>query len=252
MTDDRIPEESVGNAAEVVLRATTSVGAGVTGATLGLEAGAAALAAKEVVDAAGQRLIEKYLQYRRARASRVLSVGGDEAGMDLNRFVSSIESSPRLLALMAESVQAAMDTPLDIKVQALGRCLGRGVRDEAKVDEERLRIRGLARIDEPEVKLMELLERQPPLMPPHELGPDKNVRWPGWRRPEILAEIPGYADVLDASIARLTSEGLAVDDGINRLVADDGFREMWILTNFGRDCLRLLRSAGSNEDLTDS
>ncbi|MFG1811753.1 hypothetical protein [Streptomyces sp. NPDC049040] len=238
------PQDRAALGAEVALRATTSAGALVAGAAFGLEAGSAALAGKEALDVAGARLIGQILRYREERAARVLSVGAATADLELDRFVSSIESSARLLAFMAESVEAAMDTPLETKIRALGGCLGRGVRDEAKVDEERLRVRGLARIDEPEVKLMEVLARQTGLIPPPEVPEGEEHRWPGWRRPEILSELPGFAAVLDASIARLVSEGLVLDDGIGRLAAEDGFRQMWILTDFGRDCLQLLRAVG--------
>ncbi|MFJ4407237.1 hypothetical protein [Streptomyces sp. NPDC088910] len=244
MAEDSKGPNRAADGAGIVVRAATSVGAAVAGATIGLDAGAAALAAKEAVDVASGRLIGLIMRHREERASRVLVTGSVAADIELDRFVSSIESSPQLLALMAESVQAAMDTPLEAKIRALGGCLGRGVRDETKVDEERLRVRGLARVDEPEVKLMELLEQEPPAMPARG-GGSEGRRWPGWRRPELLTELPGFAAVLDASIARLTSEGLALDDGIGRVGADDGFREMWILTDFGKDSLQLLRAASS-------
>jgi hypothetical protein len=233
---------------EIAIRATTSVAAGVAG-MIDPAVGLAALALKEVLDPTAVRLISVIRSHREERAVRVLSAGSAESQLSVDRFSNAIENSPALLALMAESVQAAMDTPLESKILALGRCLGRGVKDEARVDEERLRVRGLSRIDEPEVKLMELLNQQTRLATTEEIvGDDSGKRWPGWRRPEILDELPGFASVLDASIARLTAEGLVRDDGIGRLAASDGFREMWVVTDFGKECLRLLREVGNSKD----
>ncbi|MFE6269283.1 hypothetical protein ACFVQ9_10920 [Streptomyces goshikiensis] len=220
---------------EVAVQATTTTITGVVGAVHPV-AGIAAAAVKEFADPHLVRLFEKVRQDRGERSARVLTTGADEANVSLDRLVHTIESSPDLLALMAETVEAAANTPLDAKVIALGRCLGRGVRDDTAVDAERLRVRGLAGIEGPEVKLMELLDTGT-----HPMREDGSL-WPGWRRPEILDSLPGFASSLDASIARLTAEGLVVDDGIGRFPGDDGYREMWILTSFGKDCLALLRA----------
>ncbi|MER7622756.1 hypothetical protein [Streptomyces sp. NPDC126503] len=220
---------------EVVVHAATSTVAGVAGA-LNPVAGIAAAAVKEFADPHLVRLFERVRQDRGERSARVLATGADEANVSLDRLVHTVESSPDLMALMAEAVQAAANTPLEAKIIALGRCLGRGVRDDTRVDAERLRVRGLAGIESPEVKLMELLDTE--TLPVREHG----GRWPGWRRPEILDSLPGFASSLDASIARLTAEGLVRDDGIGRYPGEDGYREMWILTSFGQDCLALLRA----------
>ena len=202
-------------------------------------AGMALGALKEYLDAPVLGLIERERARREERAARALQAGSEEAHQSLDHLVQTIETSPDLLALMSETVQAAMETPLAEKVVALGRCLGRGVRDEAVVDAERLRVRGLAGIEAPEVKLLEVLAKETHPTPEgwHQ------ERFPGWRHPEILAELPGFTKVLDASIARLVAEGIITDDGIGRLAMnDDDPREMWILTDFGRDCLSLLRA----------
>ncbi|MER8233432.1 hypothetical protein [Streptomyces sp. NPDC094049] len=198
-------------------------------------------AAKEFIDAPVLRLIEGVRARRSERASQALEVGADEANRSMDRLVQTVETSPDLLALMAESVQAAMETPLEAKIIALGRCLGRGVRDEATVDAERLRVRGLAGIEAPEVKLLDVLAGETHPMP--EGGVQE--RWPGWRRPEILHELPGFEAVLDASIARLMAEGIVKDDGIGRFGGGGEDREMWVLTAFGRDCLSLLLAAST-------
>ncbi|MFE9905359.1 hypothetical protein [Streptomyces achromogenes] len=232
----REPNEETGSSVEAGVKATTGLIVAAVG-TYNPVAGMALGALKEYVDAPVVRLIEEERARRAERAERALQSGAEEAQQPLDRLVQTIETSPELLALMAETVQAAMQTPLPDKITALGRCLGRGVRDEAMVDAERLRVRGLAGIEAPEVKLLEVLNKETYPTPE---GWTQD-RWPGWRRPEILIELPGFAKVLDASIARLTAEGIVKDEGIGRFGGDDhNAREMWILTDFGRDCLSLL------------
>ncbi|MET7701684.1 hypothetical protein [Streptomyces sp. NPDC005485] len=215
---------------------------GVIVATVGMFnplAGIAVGALKEYLDAPVLGLIERERARREERAARALQAGSEELQRSLNRLVQTIETSPDLLALMSETVEAAMETPLAEKVVALGRCLGRGVRDEASVDAERLRVRGLAGIEAPEVKLLEVLAKETHPTPEGWY----QEHFPGWRRPEILTELPGFAKVLDASIARLATEGIIKDDGIARVaMSEDDPTEMWILTDFGRDCLSLLRA----------
>jgi hypothetical protein len=123
------------------------------------------------------------------------------------------ETSPELLTLMSETVQAAMQTPLEEKIIALGKCLGRSVRDETTVDAEFIYVKGLAEIEATEVKVMQVFD-QPTGPTPESYA---QTHWPGWRRPEILGELPCFAAVLDASIARLTAAGMVRDDGIGRL-----------------------------------
>ncbi|WP_158717791.1 hypothetical protein [Streptomyces sp. NRRL F-2664] len=232
-------ETRAGSSAESGVKAATGAIVAVVGAANPI-AGIALGALKEFVDAPLLRLVEMDRARRAERGRQALAASSREAGQSLDRLVQTIETSSDLLTLMSETVQSAMATPLDEKIIALGRCLGRGVRDETTVDAERLRVRGLASIEPPEVKLLEVISRQ---TYPAPTGWAQD-RLPGWRRPEILNELPGFAMALDASIARLTAEGLVIDDGIGRLPGDDApdAREMWVLTDFGRDCLALLRA----------
>ncbi|MFC9477893.1 hypothetical protein [Streptomyces griseus] len=236
MSDDANRSKN-GASVEATVKAATGAIVAAAGA-FNPVAGMALGAAKEYIDTPILRLIEAERARRTSRAQQALQVGSREANQSLDRLVHTIETSPDLLALMSETVQAAMATPLEEKIVALGKCLGRGVRDEATVDAERLRVRGLAGIEAPEVKLVEVLAEDTHSMP--EGGVQE--RWPGWRRPEILAELPGFALVLDASIARLTAEGIVKDDGVGRFGGGGEDREMWVLTDFGKSCLSLLQA----------
>ncbi|MER8042549.1 hypothetical protein [Streptomyces sp. NPDC094032] len=241
-------EMKAGSSAEAGVKAITGVIVAAVGAfnpVVGMGLGAL----KEFADTPIVRLIERERARREERAARALQASSEESQRSLDRLAQTIETSPDLLALMSETVQAAMETPLTEKIVALGRCLGRGVRDEASVDAERLRVRGLAGIESPEVKLLEVLAKETHPTPEGWY----QERFPGWRRPEILDELPGFTNVLDASIARLAAEGIITDDGIGRLPTKGGDpREMWILTTFGRDCLSLLRAVSPGTPLPSS
>ncbi len=193
--------------------------------------------AKEVVDG----LFDVINRRRHERASRLIEISAQASGAAVDRFSETIEASPALLALLAATVQAAMETPLEEKVYALGGCLGRAVSDEARVDAEMLLVRGLARIDNAEVKLMALLSEPPGWIPKEPGDTGKPARWKGWRREEILQRLPGFADVLDASLARLIAEGHAFNAGLGTWASAAG-QEQWKLTDFGLECLHLLEA----------
>lgn len=225
-------EESTGQkAAAIATRlGSTGVGAGVGLVVAGPLGAVGGALLQEAINEYGPRLIDAVNRRRSQTAAQVIAVGADTAGMGLDRFSNAIENSPELLSLLAETVQAAMETPLEAKIYALGVCLGTGVGDDTRIDAERLRVRGLARIEPQEAKLMALLDQ-----------PDPNGRdhWVGWNREEILEYLPGLDEALDACIALLIAEGLATDASAGGF---GGGAPQWKLTAFGKDCLRLLQA----------
>ncbi|MFC9632091.1 hypothetical protein ACFTY8_23100 [Streptomyces mirabilis] len=238
MSDENQTTDQSTSASETSIKAVTGALVGAVGAVNPI-AGIAVGVAKEFADPYVVRAFDKIRSVREQRAINALSVGSNEAELPLDRMVHTIETNPELLNLMSETVQAAMQTPLASKIVALGKCLGRGVRDETTVDAEFIYVRGLAEIEAPEVKVMEVLD-QPTKPAPQDYA---QPSWPGWRRPEILDDLPGFTATLDASLARLTAAGMIKDDGIGRLPPDeDSEKEMWILTDFGKRCLSLLRA----------
>lgn len=227
-------DETKGSVALRVATALAAAGAAAAGGPVGALVGAGM---KEVVDA----LFDTIYRRRLERATRMIEIGVQASGAAVDRFSETIEDSPALLALLAATVEAAMETPLEEKVYALGGCLGRAAADQARVDAEMLRVRGLARIDNAEVKLMALLSEQPGWIPKEHGESREPKRWLGWRREEILQRLPGFAGVLDASLARLVAEGLAFNAGLGTWASAAG-QEQWALTDFGHDCLHLLEA----------
>ncbi|MGW3447368.1 hypothetical protein [Streptomyces sp. NPDC001076] len=205
--------------------------AGPVGALAGAAGGALL---QEAINEVVPRLAEAVNRRRHERAAQVIAVGAATSNAGLDRFTETIESSDELLALLSETVQAAMETSLSAKVHALGRCLAHGVDDDTRIDAERLRVRGLARIETQEAKIMAVIDQPQPAG-----GRDP---WLGWNRAEILDHLPGYTAVLDASMALLVAEGLAADAGVGGFGGGGPGREQWNLTDFGRDCLRLLQA----------
>ncbi|WP_329545548.1 hypothetical protein OG548_14315 [Streptomyces sp. NBC_01356] len=234
-------EESKGQkAAEISARTASASAAVVIGSLVAGPVGElAGVAVQEALNEVAPRLIGAIFRRREERAAQVIAVGAASAGTGIDRFSETIESSPELLALLSETVQAAMDTPLEAKIYALGLCLARGVEDDTRVDAERLRVRGLARIETQEAKLMALINQ-----PRARDGAEPQV---GWGRRGIAEHLPGFADVLDASMALLVAEGLAADAALGEAFGGGPGREHWALTDFGRDCLRLLQAVAPSD-----
>ncbi len=88
---------------------------------------------------------------------------------------------------------------------------------------------------------MALLSEVPGWIPKEPGDTGEPRRWLGWRREEILQGLPGFAGVLDASLARLIAEGLAFNAGLGTWASAAG-QEQWALTDFGLDCLHLLEA----------
>lgn len=205
--------------------------AGPVGALAGAAGGALL---QEAINEVVARLADSVVRRRNERAAEVIAVGAATSNTSLDRFTETIESNDDLLALLSATVQAAMETSLDDKIHALGLCLAHGVDDDTRIDAERLRVRGLARIETQEAKIMAVINQPRP-----SAGRDP---WLGWNRAEILRHLPQYTDVLDACMALLVAEGLAADAGVGGYGGGGPGREQWNLTDFGRDCLRLLQS----------
>lgn len=116
-----------------------------------------AAVAKDFADPVVEQLLNKIGSLRQQRAQAAIRAAALEAGVSVSRLTSTIEESPELLTLMAQVVQSAAETPLDEKIVALGRSLGRGVNDRAVVDAEFVKVRGISAIETFEVKLLEII-----------------------------------------------------------------------------------------------
>ncbi|MFJ2101505.1 hypothetical protein ACIOHR_30530 [Streptomyces anulatus] len=228
-------EETTGRKAAAISARLGSavVGAGIGTIVAGPVGAVGGAFLQEALNEFGPRLIDAINRRRSQTTAQVIAVGADTAGMSLEQFSDRVESSPELLSLLAETVQAAMETPLAEKIHALGVALGAGAQDHTQVETARLHVRGLARIEPQEAKIMALLD-QP--------NPNGRDQWLGWNRAEILEARPELLGALDPCMALLVAEGLATDAGVAGFGGGGPGREQWILTVFGRECLRLLQA----------
>ncbi|MFF8440614.1 hypothetical protein ACF07U_06995 [Streptomyces californicus] len=194
--------------------------------------------AKDFADPVVEQMLDRIGMLRQGRAQTAIRAAASEANISVSRLTSIIEESPELLTLMAQVVQAAAETPLDEKIVALGRSLGRGVSDQAAVDAEFVKVRGLSAIETFEVKLLEILGTGEPGRVTEEAAEgEQRDNLPGWKRQDIIAQHPGFEKVLDALISRLTAQGMVYDRSYQTF---GGGGERWALTPFGEECLSLL------------
>ncbi|MYW29721.1 hypothetical protein [Streptomyces sp. SID2119] len=220
-----------------VVAATTSALIGVVATHYPVLAIPAAVA-KDFADPMVERMLSRIGALRQQRAQAAISEAASEAGVSVSRLTSTIEESPELLTLMAQVVQAAAETPLEEKIVALGRSLGRGVRDQAAVDAEFVKVRGVTAIETFEVKLMEIIGSGDPRRVTEETAEgERRDNLSGWKREDIVAHHSEFATVLDALISRLTAQGMVRDLSYQTF---GGGGERWALTPFGEECLSLL------------
>lgn len=222
---------------DAAVAATTSALVGAIAASYPMLAIPAAVV-KDFADPMVEQLLSKIGSLRQQRAQTAIRAAALEADVSVSRLTSTIEESPELLTLMAQVVQSAADTPLDEKIIALGRSLGRGVNDRAVIDAEFVKIRGISAIETFEVKLLEIIGTgEPNRVTAETTDGEPRDNLPGWKRDDIITQHPGFTAVLDALISRLTAEGMVHDRSYQTF---GGGGERWALTPFGDECLSLL------------
>ncbi len=142
--------------------------------------------------------------------------------------------------LLAEVIEAAARTPLEIKIQALAEVLAEGLQVDGKAHEARVLTAALADIEVPHVALLRLL-RDTPLPPGDMRGSAMGSRKPlGWQPPQLKKAMSNLATIMDGLIAVLAGHGLIqsqANDSFGGVAAANEFA----ITDLGRRCLFLLR-----------
>lgn len=136
--------------------------AAVAGGTVGGVPGALVAVALEpiFVHLAGKAW-EELSSLRRRSAGYMLQTASEQLGEAPEEVVTRSLSAMGTAQLLADALQAAATTSNTEKIRALGRALANGLAtDDARVDEERLVIAGLAVLEESHVRVLANLPRQ--------------------------------------------------------------------------------------------
>jgi hypothetical protein len=188
---------------------------------------------------------------RRHRLQRFADEAETMSGTRLEELLREATSDPRVLEMLARSVEAAARSLDDDKIDLLARIFVSGMRDSAKVDEAIILVEALRPLEAPHLRLLTVLAKPGPHLVPGRATeerprtPENMARIATWRVEDILREDPGLSGAFDALVARLHALGLVYDEGSGRL----DYQPLWFLTQLGRACVQYLGERGS--DLRD-
>jgi hypothetical protein len=108
-------------------------------------------------------IIEEIRGVRYAAAATLVQQAADRLGVEPQDVVSSAFTDPERAAMLSESLEAAIRTMSAQKIAALAHALAAGLlRDEARVDDERLIIRALTDLEEPHIRALFRFTGVPP------------------------------------------------------------------------------------------
>lgn len=140
------------------------------------------------------------------------------------------------LELLGRVLEAGGRATMATKVEALGRVLGEGLRQEIGVGEALVLAGALAVLEPPHVALLAWLNEHRELPPDVALVGGKPA--PGWEARELRRKLPELATILDSLIPVLSGQGL-IDAPPGPAMIGNG-PDYWRVTEFGRRCLFLL------------
>ncbi len=149
-------------------------------------------------DALAQYAVERH-QRRVARATQVLDIASQEAGVSPEELVERIAESEQLSDLLNDALQSAVRTGMEKKRRALGKVLAQAVAgDDAKIDEAAMTAAAIGHIEPIHVRLMAhmFVELRDQLVA-HELSPD-----------HIRMKAKVDRDAADAALLQMQAWGL--------------------------------------------
>lgn len=139
--------------------------------------------------------------------------------------------------LLARGLRAAMDADSEVKARALGRIVASGVGGDRPVDESRLVIASLARIEDPHIRVLAALAAPRP----GGRGYPDGTELHGQVNEELIVErVPAVGSALGAVLSVLQAEGLAFRHGRDPYAGLSS--DEWSLTPHGRRLLDHVRA----------
>jgi hypothetical protein len=235
--------DSSGNAArEVGSKAIAAVvGAGVGGVPGAL----LAVALEPVFIELAARSWDELSELRRKSAGLMIETASHQLGGAPSDVTDAAFTTTGKAQLFAEALQAAAFTADQSKIKALGRALANGLAgDEARVDEERLIVAGLAGLEEPHIRVLLHLPRQ---RPRPTSTPTSSARGSSGRRGARLSAVAERAGLSSEGtinvMAELIRSGMAGQDGYgserrhDRLILElqtEIAKLQWIVENPGK------------------
>jgi hypothetical protein len=238
------PSEIRRQIAELVPAESGALAGALVGLLIGGPAGALIGAGAGVVV---QHVTDEAMARRFGRATEAVETAAEEAGLTAEELLQQILADDDLLELAARVVAAAAETTSQAKIRAAGKALGRAVRDDALIDQERFMLDSVAGLDMPHFRVLEqVYDDCEGYGTPQ--SPDGTMRAYGWTNGALAQHLPGLAPVLGPILGVLRSRGLVENTAVGTLGYRPGVTDRWILTEFGRDVVHWFERAGAQDD----
>jgi hypothetical protein len=169
-------------------------------------------------------------------SGRALEVALDhyEVGLDI-LWEDRIEGHDDRVALLARVIEASARSSFEDKIDALGRALRDGLRDDGDAGEALILASAISVVERQHLRLLQYLDRHP--RPPVDLLPASVSRAAGWPVDALEAAVPELSVVLDGLLAVLAGQGLLRDAATSYSSAPGPV--LWQITELGRRCLFL-------------
>jgi hypothetical protein len=210
--------------------------------------GVVALLPNPAVAAIGSQLVAPVLKMtlaldkdswerRGQRGARAVAIAANEAGYEWEEFSQRVRSSDARSELCARVLDAAAHTvDLETKVDALGRVLAMGIRDDAKFDEAVMLADALRDLESPHVRVLEVIQAAP--QPPHgSVAP--LAEGVGWTHEHLNATFPELSHVMFPIVNVLVRHALLRDVAAGTL-AGAGGTARWVTSPLGEQILSVL------------
>jgi hypothetical protein len=194
-----------------------------------------------------EQVLSKVWNLRSRRARQAAERAAAEAGLSAEELLRRILADERLLDLAIRVFTVAAESALQAKIRAAGKALGRAVRDDATINQERFIVDSLAGLDMPHFLVLEqVYEDYEDYGTPR--SPDGTPRAYGWTVHALVARLPGLAPVLKPLLAVLSSRNLVENTAVGTLDYRPGGTGRWILTEYGRDVVHWLEHSQEQDD----
>jgi hypothetical protein len=173
-------------------------------------------------------------------AARAAELGAELAGTSPEGLASWAESSPRHLALLANVVEAAWRLAEEEKTVALARLLADGVRDDARIDIDRLYVAAIREFEPAHVRVLRHMALE---ANPHDQPSGRSEGVPQeWATEHVREALPYFAEGLDYLLATLERSG-CIAKGASRYSVPP----WWVVTPFGDGLLKFLVDADAQD-----
>jgi len=181
------------------------------------------------------------------RAEQAVETAAEEAGLTPDELLERIVADERLVDLAMRVFTVAAEIALQARIRAAGAALGRAVRDDSAIDEERFIVDTLATLHMPHYRLLRQLgDRYEGYGQERDANGQELLH--GWSPAALREHQPGLVPVLGPVMGALASQDLVRNTNVGRYNYTPGAADRWVLTDYGRRVLdRLLEAQGSEE-----